>query len=392
MKLTKTMTPALLASCMLVFNSCEEKEEFSGETDAMAAPSEEFSIAATGTTLSADGPGNTYELINSVLGGNAAEVPDCAHPGFGRHITEEFDNELNKNVFVFHMHVDHDGNLCDPNDGRQRCEIKTYGPSPSNLKIFEGDEVTYRWKFKLDEGFQPSPSFTHIHQIISGGGTAGTPLLVQLTPRYNSAGDRMELIIYDESGSVTKPRIVDLSGFKGEWVEVYEKATFDYNGTYEILIKRVSDGAVLLSYSSPDVYLWREGMTFCRPKWGIYRSLDKASYLRDEEVRFADFCLAKGDEVCPGETVEDEVTLHQNCNYGGWSVGFGIGQYTMQDIQNMGGINDDASAIRVPDGLKVTLYEDNNFQGGSRVFTSDDSCLIDDGFNDEVSSLIVSAN
>ena len=52
-----------------------------------------------GAKLVADGPGNTYELINSVLGGDATEDPDCAHPSFGRHIREEFDNTLNKNVF-----------------------------------------------------------------------------------------------------------------------------------------------------------------------------------------------------------------------------------------------------------------------------------------------------
>ena len=39
------------------------------------------------TVLSADGPGDTYELINSVLapGYDVTEPPDCAHTGFGRH-------------------------------------------------------------------------------------------------------------------------------------------------------------------------------------------------------------------------------------------------------------------------------------------------------------------
>ena len=32
-----------------------------------------------GAKLIADGPGNTYELINSVLGGDATEDPDFAH-------------------------------------------------------------------------------------------------------------------------------------------------------------------------------------------------------------------------------------------------------------------------------------------------------------------------
>src|SRR6185369_12144932 len=44
--------------------------------------------------LNADGPGNTYEIINSALGGTAEETPDCSDPAFGRHITEDFDSIL----------------------------------------------------------------------------------------------------------------------------------------------------------------------------------------------------------------------------------------------------------------------------------------------------------
>jgi hypothetical protein len=40
------------------------------------------------------------------------------------------------------------------------------------------------------------------------------------------------------------------------------------------------------------------GSTFVRPKWGIYRSLNNPSYLRDEAVLFQYFCLAKGTDDC----------------------------------------------------------------------------------------------
>ena len=56
--------------------------------------------------LSADGPGDTYELITSVLapGANPVETPDCSHPGFGRHIEEVWDADLGGYVFAFHIH------------------------------------------------------------------------------------------------------------------------------------------------------------------------------------------------------------------------------------------------------------------------------------------------
>ena len=53
---------------------------------------------------------------------------------------------------------------------RQRMEIKTYDKSPDNLVGVTGETVEYRWKFKLDSGFQPSASFTHLHQLKAVGG------------------------------------------------------------------------------------------------------------------------------------------------------------------------------------------------------------------------------
>ena len=134
-------------------------------------------------TLQADGPGNTYELIGSKLGGSPIEVPDCGHAAFGRHITEVWDDTLGRYVFAFHIHVTPDNDRCSSFD-RQRNEIKTYGPSPAYVKGFYGDVHSYRWKFKLDAGFQPSPNFTHIHQIKAGDGSDdGAPIRWRWTDR-----------------------------------------------------------------------------------------------------------------------------------------------------------------------------------------------------------------
>jgi hypothetical protein len=252
-----------------------------------------------GVKLVADGPGNTYELINSVLGGTAVEDPDCAHRTFGRHVSEVFDNTLNKNVFLFTLHVTPDDDRCNGATDRQRNEIKTYGPSPNNMKGQLGDTVTYRWKFRIDAGFKPSPGFTHIHQIKAGDGTNEDSPLITITPRYGTP-EKLEIIHTGNTSSSTlgKVKIVDLAPFKGVWVEVIEKVIYKTAGSYEINIKRVSDGIELLSYTNNNIDLWRDAATFCRPKWGIYRSLNNVSYLRDEEVRFADFCIAEGKAVC----------------------------------------------------------------------------------------------
>src|SRR5262249_16191528 len=150
--------------------------------------------------------------------------------------------------------------------------------------------------FKLDAGFQPSPSFTHIHQIKAGDGDAATPILT-LTPRFGNPSV-LQLIHVNSSGQMTILGSAELSAFTGIWVHVYESITYASNGTYSISLTNFSDGTSLFSYSSDNLDLWRSGTTFVRPKWGIYRSLNNPSYLRDEAVLFQYLCLAKGTDDC----------------------------------------------------------------------------------------------
>lgn len=246
-----------------------------------------------GVTLSANGPGNTYELIDSVLGGAAEEVPDCSHPSFGRHITEVYDSTLRAYVFDFIIHVHPDNDRCVSFD-RQRNEIKTYGPSPDSLKGFLGDTLTHTWKFKLDAGFQPSPDFTHIHQIKAGDGDDGAALIT-LTPRFGHP-DKMQVIHTGSSKATSLGTVlqVNLAPFLGAWVRAEEHIIYKTAGSYSLTIRRMSDDSVLLAYSNSNIDMWRDSTTFVRPKWGIYRSLDDSTYLRDEQVLFNDFYIAKG--------------------------------------------------------------------------------------------------
>ena len=241
-------------------------------------------------TLDADGPGNTYSLITSVLapGHNPIEVPDCNHAAFGDHIDEVFDTDLNANAFRFFMHTTPDNDRC-KNFDRQRNEIKTYNQSPDNLLAVEDEIVVYKWKFKLPAGFQSSPNFTHIHQIKSVGGTLASMPIYTLTTRKGTP-DKLQLR-YAETTSQTTLMSVDLTPFIGTWVDVTETITYSNSGTYDIQIKKVSDGSTLLSYTNNDIVNWRAGADFVRPKWGVYRSLINSQDLRDEAVLFANFSI-----------------------------------------------------------------------------------------------------
>jgi hypothetical protein len=133
-----------------------------------------------------------------------------------------------------------------------------------------------------------------------------------LTPRKASP-DQLQLIHINSQGVTTFLAGTPLDPFIGVWLEAYEKITYNSAGQYSILIRRVSDGAALFSYSNDNLDLWRTGTTVVRPKWGIYRSLNHPVQLRDEQVRFDRFCLAKGTDDCVSDqTLPDFVLSSTN--------------------------------------------------------------------------------
>lgn len=84
------------------------------------------------------------------------------------------------------------------------------------------------------------------------------------------------------------------------------------------------------------------------------------------------------------------VSLYQHCNYGGYTASLGEGSYTLAQLNTLGIANDDISSLKVQAGYQIKMYNDNNFAGTTITKTADDSCLVDDGFNDLVSSVVVS--
>ncbi len=84
------------------------------------------------------------------------------------------------------------------------------------------------------------------------------------------------------------------------------------------------------------------------------------------------------------------VTLYQHCNYGGYSVSLNPGSYNMNQLQALGVNNDDISSLQIQNGYEVTMYQHWNFTGNTLVKTGNDDCLVNDGFNDDISSLVIS--
>jgi len=130
-----------------------------------------------------------------------------------------------------------------------------------------------------------------------------------LTARKGSP-NKLELNYYSNSSlSSEKFTQVNLSLFENTWVEATERIRVDsINGSYSIVIKKVSDGSVILSYSNDKLLTIRADNTFIRPKWGIYRSLNTPADLRDETLRFNSFSVTEEPNT---STVENPVSNTQ---------------------------------------------------------------------------------
>ena len=82
---------------------------------------------------------------------------------------------------------------------------------------------------------------------------------------------------------------------------------------------------------------------------------------------------------------QNNVWLYEGCNYTGMSHSLGVGQYRVYQMK-VG--NDRLQGIQVPNGLKVTIYEHDNFQGKSKTYFNNQPCL-EPEFRSMASSIVV---
>jgi len=83
-------------------------------------------------------------------------------------------------------------------------------------------------------------------------------------------------------------------------------------------------------------------------------------------------------------------TFYQHSGYGGYGVSLPQGSYTMNDLTARGIVNNDISSIRVPSGVKVTIYDGEAYQGWNRSYVGDIDWLAQ--YNDQLSSVLISTD
>jgi hypothetical protein len=81
-------------------------------------------------------------------------------------------------------------------------------------------------------------------------------------------------------------------------------------------------------------------------------------------------------------------TAYENCEYGGYRVYLpATGGFPSAALAARGLSNNALSSFTVKKGYRARLYQDDNYLGASLSANAADNCLVDNGFNDNVSSI-----
>ncbi|MCX6677462.1 MAG: Cys-every-fifth RiPP peptide CefA [Methanothrix sp.] len=116
----------------------------------------------------------------------------------------------------------------------------------------------------------------------------------------------------------------------------------------------------------------------------VYLNLKRPALEPESSILSQQWSLA---EICENRlegTYNKRAIIYRDPNFQGTNQEIGVGSYLTKDLK----IGSDAlSSLKVPEGLRVTLYENENFRGRKKVFTENAVNVGD--FNDITSSVVV---
>jgi hypothetical protein len=200
--------------------------------------------------------------------------------------------------FFLHQNRDYDGN----NTDRQRIEIKGGNNAHVNTRGYDGDIITYNWKFFMPHSIvNPAPvGFFHIFQLKAMvGGEAGAPLGIFTISTGGQLQFRQVSIGANMNTAQTFVQ-VPMSSLTGKWLEADVTAHFSDNGYMHVRLVCVQTGTVYMNHGRacdmwrrPEIQVggqWVEGPDpapanqFIRPKWGLYRSIGAQATFNQSRV------------------------------------------------------------------------------------------------------------
>ena len=353
-----------------------------------------------------------YNLVKPYLSGTVTST--------GGSTTDDSDNNSTSGVATLYEHANYGGRAVSLEEGSYDYkDILAKGivnDQISSLRVSNGYKVT----IYDDEGFKgKSKEFTSdasyvgdemndktssikIEKINNQTSTTTSYNTVKLpNGKYSIKAVANEKYVAAENGG-SDPIVANRDNYSGSWETFYIVNNDD--GTVSIkadannkYVCAVLDEENQLTPRSNSISTWE--------KFKIYKINDSEYGIRSAENRkYVKADLDKGGKLIAGsdsiagaweafhiekvgDTTNDNVaTFYENSNYGGWSVSLPEGTYNYRDIIAKGIKNDAISSLKVNSGYKVTLYNDEGFNGTSKAFTGDAS-YVGDEMNDKTSSI-----
>ncbi|WP_428245008.1 cellulase family glycosylhydrolase [Eubacterium sp. Marseille-QA0814] len=353
-----------------------------------------------------------YNLVKPYLSGTVTST--------GGSTTDDSDNNSTSGVATLYEHSNYGGRAVSLEEGSYDYkDILAKGivnDQISSLRVSDGYKVT----IYDDEGFKgKSKEFTSdasyvgdemndktssikIEKINNQTSTTTSYNTVKLpNGKYSIKAVANEKYVAAENGG-SDPIVANRDNYSGSWETFYIVNNDD--GTVSIkadannkYVCAVLDEENQLTPRSNSISTWE--------KFKIYKINDSEYGIRSAENRkYVKADLDKGGKLIAGsdsiagaweafhiekvgDTTNDNVaTFYENSNYGGWSVSLPEGTYNYRDIIAKGIKNDAISSLKVNSGYKVTLYNDEGFNGTSKAFTGDAS-YVGDEMNDKTSSI-----
>ena len=353
-----------------------------------------------------------YNLVKPYLSGTVTST--------GGSTTDDSDNNSTSGVATLYEHSNYGGWAVSLEEGSYDYkDILAKGIANdqiSSLRVSDGYKVT----IYDDEGFKgTSKEFTSdasyvgnemndktssikIEKINNQTSTTTSYNTVKLpNGKYSIKSVANEKYVAAENGG-SNPIVANRDNYSCSWETFYIVNNDD--GTVSIkadannkYVCAVLDEENQLTPRSDSISTWE--------KFKIYKINDSEYGIRSAENRkYVKADLDKGGKLIAGsdsiagaweafhiekvgDTTNDNVaTFYENSNYGGWSVSLPEGTYNYRDIIAKGIKNDAISSLKVNSGYKVTLYNDEGFNGTSKAFTGDAS-YVGDEMNDKTSSI-----
>lgn len=322
------------------------------------------------TTIVPDGPNKGLTAMqifqSSKLGSNPVDAPaelDTDPVYAASHVFESYDAAVGN---VFQIHADAYGEYDGGNLDRQRLELKGYDSSSNDVKAFQGERVTYHWQFRMLPGLQMSPpgNFFHVFQLKASNGDSGAPVLTftvgddRLMFRHSPIGETMDEVQLLASAP--------WSEVTGQWLDATITVGNTDDGTLDMVLKRMSDGQTVMSFSGEHFDNWRDGQAgktqINRPKWGIYRKIYPG--MNEADVQYTGFQIIKHSPV---NGIAHAVNLNANAHIEAESFFTRTGMFRPQ--QDMTGGRSDDAYMQVPDqwvqdGSESSLSYKLNVAGG----------------------------